>query len=113
MNSTPQPAKSESRFYGKAAVIAPLIGLGTLILIVGFFVLTAHDSEGQLWGEVIGFFLGGSILIISTIFGLGFTFVSKRSEKSRSLLWAGLILNTILLSLILYILIPVALRFIR
>jgi hypothetical protein len=113
MNSTPQPAKRDSRFFGTASVIAPLIGLGMLVLIVCFFVFTAHDSEGQLWGQVIGYFLGGSILIVSTIIGLCFAFVSRRSEKRPLIFWTGLILNIILLSLILYILIPVALRFIR
>jgi hypothetical protein len=112
MNTKPHTV-SGSRYYGKSSIIVPLIGLGSLILIVCYFVFTAHDAEGQLWGEAIGFVLGGLILIVSTITGLIFAFISKRIEKSRSLFWTGLILNIVLLSLILYILVPFFLRCLR
>ena len=104
MNNTPEKIKSGSCFHGKASVVAPLVGAASLVCIVLFFVLTAHDSEGQLWGQLIGAIIGSPVLLISTFFGLRFGWISRREEKCRLLFSAGLVLNFILLLLILYIL---------
>ena len=82
-----------------------------MVAILCFFIFAAHDAEGRIYGLLIGFILGGSILAIMTALGFGFAVASRGTEQCRRLSLVGLILNSILLTGMLSHLIPLIARF--
>jgi hypothetical protein len=105
MNNQLEKRMSSNRcIYGKLSIAMPLIGIAVLVSVVFFFILNAKDSEGRLWGQVIGEISGGLILLVSAILGIGFAYVSRKKEKCYLISSVGLIFNIILLLFMLYIL---------